>query len=873
MQSTRDDRCASRPAVSNNRRRLAIGLAAVMACLWLGVGTPARAARDDDPSLDARFLDGLRQRQLFRLAESYCQERLADPKLAPAARADLAIQLSQTYVQHARSVLQSEADPLWQAAGKTISNYAASNPASPWLPVVAVQGSLVPLARGELLRQLSELSGSAKLRDEALVPLRRAIDELIQHDNQIGERLRLPRRESPDGPARHQLVALQRNVRYQLAIAYRNRGQCYADVPDDRDDALRQAIDLFAPIAGLDVPDEVVWNSRLEVVRCYRLKGEPADALRRLSQVESADPPPPDDVRLKILAERVRIFAAVGDVPRALELAAPRDGPPGGSPDLDLARLEAYLAAWHAYLDRKDNVRASEMEAKALGHVQFMRSTYDPYWSRLAEMLLARSSLGAGQGGDIALLVRSADLALQNGQIEQALGIYDQAAANAAKSGNLDRAFELYYQAASIEHGRGNFAQSAKRFRDLALAQRENSQAGDAHLLAIHSAAQEAQRHTPPKIDEYVELVKEHLEFWPKAESANHARWYLGRLLESRQEWEKAIDAYRQIAPEHERYPAAVEAAARCFESWIHALEEAEEETTSLGRRAAQFFEGIFLGGAQDAFPDRWSHAERLAALAAARMRMNYAAGDYGRAMQILSAALERGPQPDETWQARARAVQVAGYAGLDRLDDAERTLMRLLADMTPPSTPGGAVPPLRGEPLMWLTLMEDVSRAAKGAPRESLARIGAVQLRVAKALGPQRAEMAPYDRKRFDVLLAEGTGLSGDMSKAAGLYDVLAREYPRDGDIQEEQVRLLVAAGDRRLVETGLGKARELERKSKTATPRWFLAKYYTALAHVRLGNKAQAEKIINVTKVLHPELGGPEMKARFLALLESQP
>jgi tetratricopeptide (TPR) repeat protein len=831
------------------------------------------AARDDEPSLDARFLDGLRERQLFRLAESYCQERLADPKLAPEARADLAVQLSQTYVQHARSVLQNEADPLWQAARQTIDDYAKANSTSPWLPVVEVQGSLVELARGELLRQLWELSGSAAIREEAKKHLGNAIDALPRHDAKISELLHPTRRQSADGPARHQLVALQRNLRYQLALGYRNRAQCYPDVPADRDDALRQAIDLFTPIAGLDVPDDIIWKSRLEVVRCHRLKGSADDAQRRLNQVEAADPPPPDDVRLKILAERIRIFAAAGDVSRALELAAPRPGLSGASPDLDLARLEAYLAAWQFQLDRKDDARASEMEAKSLGHVRFMRSTYDPYWSRQAEMLLARSSLGASQGGDIALLVRSADLALQNGQVEQALGIYDQAAASAAKNGKLDRAFELCYQAASVEHGRGNFAQSARRFRDLALAQRENSQAGDAHLLAIHSAAQEAQRHTPPQIDLYVELVNEHLQIWPKADSANHARWFLGRLLESRQEWEGAIESYGRIAPEHERFPSAIEAAAGCFESWIRALQDAQEDPTPLGRRAAQYFESVFVGGAQDAFPDRWSYPERLAALAAARFRMNYASRDYRRAVQILAAALERGPQPDQTWQARARAAQVAGYAGLDRMDDAERVLARLLADMTPPAAPGGAAPPLRGDPLLWLTLMEDVARAAKAAPRESLARIGVSQLRVAKALTPHRAEMAPYDRKRFDALVAEGTGLAGDIAKAAERYEVLVREYPRDGDILEDHVRLLVGASDRRLLEAGLDKARDLERKAKTASPRWFRAKYYMALAHVRLGNKAQAQKIINVTKVLHPDLGGPQMKARFLALLESQP
>ena len=52
------------------------------------------AASDDDSSTDQRFLAGLRERGLYQLAERYCDDRLAQPDLPPARRADLVAELS-----------------------------------------------------------------------------------------------------------------------------------------------------------------------------------------------------------------------------------------------------------------------------------------------------------------------------------------------------------------------------------------------------------------------------------------------------------------------------------------------------------------------------------------------------------------------------------------------------------------------------------------------------------------------------------------------------------------------------------------------------------------------------------------------------------
>jgi hypothetical protein len=49
---------------------------------------------------DERFLEGLRQRRLFELAEKYCTERLSATQLPPVAQGDLAVELIRTNATH-----------------------------------------------------------------------------------------------------------------------------------------------------------------------------------------------------------------------------------------------------------------------------------------------------------------------------------------------------------------------------------------------------------------------------------------------------------------------------------------------------------------------------------------------------------------------------------------------------------------------------------------------------------------------------------------------------------------------------------------------------------------------------------------------------
>jgi hypothetical protein len=124
--------------------------------------------------------------------------------------------------------------------------------------------------------------------------------------------------------------------------------------------------------------------------------------------------------------------------------------------------------------------------------------------------------------------------------------------------------------------------------------------------------------------------------------------------------------------------------------------------------------------------------------------------------------------------------------------------------------------------------------------------------------------------RRKLDALSAHAVAAAGDAKTAADMFARLARAYPKDGDIQEAYGQALLDAGDAGSLQAGLAKWREIERNSRDGTPRWFRSRYHVALAHFRLGDRSRAAQTIKTTQVLYTELGGEQLKARFLELLK---
>jgi len=718
------------------------------------------------------------------------------------------------------------------------------------------------LTRGELARQESTVSGEkARLVEDAKSSLGSAVARLRRLSEQVEVQLRqrgLSPRIEPGELTEIELGALQTNINYQFARALRNQAQCYPADSADRSNSLSRAIELLDPLAKMDTSDpaawsySVVWNSRLYVATCYRLLADGAAARRQLGGIMTLSPPA--WVQLRVMAERLRLALGENKLPDALALVGQgREIEKQKSPRLDYAILETYLAAWRlATKQSGGEQQAKHWQAKASGQVRLIDELYGPYWTRRAEMLLAGYVREDPEQGDLGMLVRAAESSFRSGRPDESIEAYRRAAGAAAEQGNTARAFELRYIAATIDHQRGRHAEAAKAYGDLAREMPSNPAAAEAHLLAIHHAAQFAPAAPQASLEAYEALIEEHVRTWPKGPTANRAWRRLGRLREHRGNFAGAIEAYRSISRSAPDYAVDVQSVERCCKL-LFAKHKASVETSSqIAAEAAAWFESLIVDE-NGSLPKKWTVVECSAASGAARMWLDHTKDGYGRAERIIAAALRGAPDAPARWKSTAQALLIRALAGGGKIREASDILGRMTA----------------GPADELLALLEGLGRVGEGSSRDVRSQLADLQLRAVGLLREGAQQLDAAAKARLDQIEAEALASAGRTTDAIRAYEDLAKRNPRDAGIQEAYARQLSAAGDRASLLAALAKWRELAKHSAAGSELWFRAKYSVALMHYRLGEKEKAATMIKLLKLTRPDLGGREMREKFEQLL----
>ena len=236
-----------------NLRWLKVGCLLGFFSIWLA-GSQCVLAQIKSAGLhtdEAALIEGLRSRRLFDLAELHCRQILASPSLAPTEQASLTIELIKT--QTARAILSSgpERESAWQDAQESASDFLTRYPDHPRKFLVQIQSALGHLSQGQLL--LQELSAEIvpeSARDQAIQQLRTARAELSDVQRKIHNEIPEQRGRTlgEDELSVPELLTLNNNVRYQLAIANLNRAMLYGEKDRlNRIDALNNVLARESP--------------------------------------------------------------------------------------------------------------------------------------------------------------------------------------------------------------------------------------------------------------------------------------------------------------------------------------------------------------------------------------------------------------------------------------------------------------------------------------------------------------------------------------------------------------------------------------------------------------------------------------------------
>ncbi|MEX0939369.1 MAG: tetratricopeptide repeat protein [Pirellulales bacterium] len=838
------------PPSAAGRRSLRAWLATTLVLL---AAIPAMAIATPDE----RFVAELRVRGLFELAESYCRRRWQDSKLAPEYRIRLAVELARTCADHALASPPAARPALWEEAHQVAAQAEREFADHSRVVLVTLQESLTWLAQGEVAREEARPGGDPQAIDRATEALRRAARTLDRVQSQLETQLRqvrLSQRVDDDALTEPELAALQRNAAYQLGRVFRSQALCYPPESLDRINSLDQAIEQLSPVARLPRADDLVWNCRLEIAACLRLKNTHQQGDQMLRDIVAMEDCP-SWVATLAKAESIRLRLDIGQLDEAMQLAAPAPENSGrDSAELEFVRLEAHLAAAEAARQSGDTQRAGSFAQQAAEILRRIDASGSAYWLRRAEVALARAS--GVPGNDLEALARAAVGLYRGGQLAEALAAYQRAVEEAESVGATDRALELAMTAAAIVHEQGQLMEAAGRYRSAAVSYSAEPMAAQAHLLAIVAAAEQARNASADQHDaqlaQYAALLKEHLQHWPQAHSAGDVRWWLGRLNESQRNWVEAISAYREVPVEHQRFGDAVQTLRGSYRQRLEELRASGMPIERVAQEAIVWFEQVSNVAGQLAGED--AAALRLqSATAAAEFAMAMPDG-YGRAQQILSASLSAaGPGAPPEAVAEASSLLVVALAALGRTDEAARLM------------DGAAGTSLSQQVAMLDALLQLPAGPSQAAERQ----VGEVALAAVSRIEPRQDELTERDRRMFLRGRAAALAAAGDMDQAIRAYEQAIEHYPADGGLHESLLNLLASAEDSASLRRAVSLARQVEQKSEPRSARWFRARLMQADALCRLGEKPEAAKLIRLTQVLHPELGGPEMKPRFEALL----
>jgi tetratricopeptide (TPR) repeat protein len=820
----------------------------VLASAWLfllAIGAVCASAA----SYDERYLEGLRQRRLYELAEAYCDERLADPSLDDPRRSALTVELVRSLSEHALEAGGDIAAGLWKRAAASVAEYAAQHPNDPRLVIVRLQGALAHAAEGESLRlslgDATDPQATSAVRDAH----RRAIADFEQLERQVAGMLRRTSRPGPSdgGLNAAELQSVLVNLQYQLAKTLISQAQSYPVSSADRINALSRAGESLQRIVRQKSRTALVWSAALEELARLRLLGEYSTAESQLAELAASRPP--EAVASRLQAERIRLALARQRLDEALAEAGTAANAKQG-PDIDLARLETQLAAWRRATSQHLDDEATEWQRRATEQAAMIGRTYGGQWMRQAEGLVAATLQGSGFRQSANTVALTAAGFYRSGQLDKAIAAFDQAARAARDERQAERAFDAAYSAATIEKERQNFRAASDRYRQLALDSPQHPRAAAVHLLAAYCAAQLAQLEKPPKLDEYRNLLREHILTWPQGKTASQACSWLGRLAENRGDWNEAIETLSQVKPGDPQYTEAAAAISRCYEAKLAEAHVRGENSGRLADDALAALERISAsartrGGKPDA-------ATRAATLSAARIWLTEISTGALPAERLLQDALKSDTAAPADWQASARRWLVPALVMQNKGGQADQML--------------DAVTKSPADALASLEVLSLVRRRQVGS--DGARKLAGVELRLAQQLLERSAEldgqMLRSVQRRRAITLAE----SGQRQEGLAALQALADEYPRDGQAHEDLANLLMAGNDTDL-HAALTKWTQVAEKSRPGTPRFFRAYCGLAQTQLKLGQRRAAAATVQAVADKYPQLGGVAMKPRFEQIL----
>ncbi|MFG0333960.1 MAG: hypothetical protein ACF8TS_11410 [Maioricimonas sp. JB049] len=812
-------------------------------------------ARAEDRLED--YFRGLRERRLYSVAETQCLRRLADPEVPLDEQVRLTIELSRTYAGRATTQTGAARDEQWRRARQVIEDFVAEHPRHRLRPWLDLQAASIPADQGALLAWQAGLLQDGNLRQQAATTLRNALAELatlaetLASRDSAGDDERLPRQE------RQRLEAELSMRRAQAAVDFASVLQ----PGTERTAALEQARRLVQSVGGPFVDPRLVWQGRLLRLKIARLQHDQRNFEAGVREIRAAGPGLA--VQRQVAVERARLHLDANRPDEALTSLLEHRNEIGSLDDeLRCLQVEALLQAAVVARAADQQKLADELEENARSIVADLQGA----WKARAQTLLSIAGEQENYGPELAALVRTAREAYQAGQIDDAIAGFERAAVAAVGQGRRDVAVDLAVTRASLQMQQEEYAAAAASLEELVAQTDGGPRQAEMDLLRTYCLGRLYQQQpTARRREAYSESLAAHRQKFAGSPTAGEATWMLAQFEEYRQQWTRALELYSAIPPEHERGPAAAVRMAAMYEKILQRVVEVGQPVPPWLLTAREELEQVT--GRFPAAPERLSADQADVAVRFARLLIAY--GDvYTPADRLLervlnSAGLERREaerderSPDPRWlelHREAAPLRIVSLAAQGRLPEAALILNDLSA----------------ADPRALLQLLSGLAQLESQIPSGQRQALGRLQLQAAGQLAERSHQLSDAEQTLLKRCRANAHALAGQLPQAIGLYEELIAASPRDRELLELLADLLMRQSSRESVTRALQLWRQIESMSRKGTQPWLEARFHVAETLYELGRYEECRKLIGVTRLVYPELGGNELKQRYAELQE---
>jgi len=841
----------------------------------------ATAVADESPT--ARYFAGLRQRGMLDLAEGEALRRLAAPTIDENVQLTLVAELARTFTEHAKYAEGREQADLWTRAESLVAEFLHDHSTLPRsVELQALQGDIA-FSRGETLRWLAELLPERpELHGESLASLSQAVSRLIPLEQQLSERLRdrnRGRTSRTEPLTARELDRLLSRVRLTLGSAELERARL--GTPLEKLDAVAAAERWLKLVADGSPNDDGTSQAQIALAEVARLAGKTDLVRRRLAALDPAELP--DAAKDAIAAVSTALLLDERKPDRAVSFLIDYRRSRGAlTGELRLLQLQALEAAAEQVAKAGDEKAARELRDQVPTVVRWTEAEHGGYWAYRARLAAHRVEQTARYGVELFEQVQQAETAAAQRNVEAAAAAFRRAE-ELAKD-DVAIAVEMASRRASLLLEAGRFSEAADAFFSIAEREPRRDKAAEAHLLSafalgrFHDEAPSAERR-----EAYVRRLEEHRERYPATATGAEAALRLAKLYEQRRQYSQALPLLREAVMDAERAPAAAAAIARNYRNLLQHLRSAKSEATTPDEIAARekqlenwAAEAIVeLTGLteplrtspSDGKPLSPSEAELV--LRASQLFLTYG-GDAGLTDQLLdrlATTLAQLPVRDEFWvavQKSARPLLIVSLANRRKYDEAAR-----LVDGLEAAPVGDLIAVVKGLAEVSDSEGRGQQRAVFGvSDRVHLTRLSDLRSRATDMLAARVNELNDVDRKAANVLLAQSSLADGRTTTAAAQFKQALAERPNDKSLLVQAAGALASSDDPEALSRARDYWRRLESLESPGSNAWFKARLSVIETSLALGDVTEARKLLTVTQLLHPQLGGGAMKAGFEAV-----